>query len=375
MTLLANTSATLKNLNGTPQLPISWYFDPAIYELEMKLFFENGPSYIGHELLVPETGDYFVPEWLDNAKVLVRGEKGVELLSNVCRHRQAVMLKGKGKGANIVCPLHRWTYDLEGKLMGAPHFDKDPCLNLGKTPLQNWNGLLFSGRRDVAKDLASLGVKADLDFSGYKLDRVMIDEYAINWKCFIEVYLEDYHVVPFHPGLGNCVDCDQLKWEFGDWYSVQTVGVNQELKKVGSPVYGKWQEQILRYNQGKLPKFGAVWLTYFPNVMVEWYPNTLVVSTIVPRGIDRCTNVVEFYYPEDIVLFERDYVEAEQAAYKETAIEDEDICQRMQDGRAALWAQGISEVGPYQEPTEIGMEHFHRFLRREMEPHLFKNLF
>lgn len=366
MTALAKTSGVLQTMNGMPQLPISWYFDPKIYELEMKFLFDAGPGYVGHELLTPNPGDYYVPEWLDNAKALVRNPRGVEMVSNVCRHRQAIMLKGRGNTPNLVCPLHRWTYDLSGKLMGAPHFSEDPCLNLQRTPLQNWKGLLFSGRRDVAADLAKFGLANDVDFSGYKLDRVQIDEYPINWKCFIEVYLEDYHVVPFHPGLGNCVDCDELKWEFGDWYSVQTVGVNNGLKTVGSPVYGRWQEQILKYNQGKLPKYGAVWLTYFPNVMVEVYPNTLVVSTIIPRGIDHCTNVVEFYYPEDIVLFEREYVEAEQAAYNETAVEDRDICERMQDGRAALWAQGISEVGPYQEPTEIGMEHFHRFLRRQL---------
>jgi choline monooxygenase len=364
------TSAVLKTMNSTPQLPISWYFDPAVYELEMKLLFENGPSYVGHELLVPNPGDYHVPEWLDDAKILVRNEKDVELLSNVCRHRQATILKGRGNGATIVCPFHRWTYDLSGKLIGAPHFDANPCLNLGRTVLQNWNGLLFSGKRNVAADLSRMGLAGDLDFSGYKLDRVMIDEYPINWKTFIEVYLEDYHVVPYHPGLGNFVDCDQLKWEFGDHFSVQTVGVNSGLEKKGSPVYGKWAEQVLKYNEGKLPKYGAIWLLYFPNVMVEWYPNTLVVSTIIPRGIGHCSNVVEFYYPEDIVLFERDYVEAEQAAYIETAVEDRDICERMQEGRAALWAQGINEIGPYQEPTEIGMEHFHRFLRREVEPHL-----
>ena len=59
-------------------------------------------------------------------------------------------------------------------------------------------------------------------------------EYPFNWKTFIEVYLEDYHVGPFHPGLGHFVTCDDLKWEFGDWHSVQTVGVNQALGKPGS---------------------------------------------------------------------------------------------------------------------------------------------
>jgi phenylpropionate dioxygenase-like ring-hydroxylating dioxygenase large terminal subunit len=103
---------------------------------------------------------------------------------------------------------------------------------------------------------------------------------------------------------------------------------------------------------------------------VEWYPNTLVVSTVVPRGTDACTNIVEFYYPEDIVLFEREYIEAEKKAYRETAVEDDIICLRMHQGRRALYKQGVEEVGPYQSPTEDGMLHFHEFLRRNLEPHL-----
>jgi phenylpropionate dioxygenase-like ring-hydroxylating dioxygenase large terminal subunit len=50
------------------------------------------------------------------------------------------MLNGRGNANNIVCPLHRWTYDLKGELIGAPHFGETPCLNLSKTPLQSWNG-------------------------------------------------------------------------------------------------------------------------------------------------------------------------------------------------------------------------------------------
>ena len=78
----------------------------------------------------------------------------------------------------------------------------------------------------------------------------------------------------------------------------------------------------------------------------------------------------EFYYPEDIALFEREFVEAEQAAYRETAKEDDEIAERMDAGRKALVAQGRSEVGPYQSPMEDGMQHFHEFYRREMDAHL-----
>jgi phenylpropionate dioxygenase-like ring-hydroxylating dioxygenase large terminal subunit len=367
MSDLSTTSA----LNSNPtQLPIDWYFDPKIYEIEKKILFDHGPGYVGHELMVPNVGDYHVLDWMNKGKAIVRNQNGIDLLSNVCRHRQALMLNGRGNARNIVCPLHRWTYDMSGKLLGAPHFPGNPCLDLGKTQLQNWNGLLFTGPRDIAKDLANLGVLKDLDFSGYMLDRVQIQPYNFSWKTFIEVYLEDYHVVPFHPGLGHFVNCDELKWEYGDWYSVQTVGIANQLGKPGSPVYQKWHEQVLRYGEGRMPRHGAIWLTYYPNIMVEWYPHVLVVSCVWPTGVDSCVNVVEFYYPEDIALFEREFVEAEQAAYEETAIEDEEICQRMQDGRKALYLRGDNEVGPYQSPMEDGMIHFHEFLRRQIGPHL-----
>ena len=355
---------------STAQLPVHWYFDPRIYALEKRLLFDAGPNYVGHELLTPENGDYHALSWTDNAKALVRNRDEVSLLGNICRHRQAVMLQGRGRSKNIVCPLHRWTYGLDGKLLGAPHFPENPCLDLAQTPLTHWNGLLFAGQRDIAHDLASLGVAKNLDFSGFMFDRVEIEEYACNWKTFIEVYLEDYHVDPFHPGLGQFVNVADLKWAFGDWFSVQTCGVKHGLAKPGSDVYRRWHEQVMRHSEGAAPEHGAIWLTYFPGLMVEWYPHVLVVSNIIPRGPEACTNVVEFYYPEDIVLFEREFIEAEQAAYRETAVEDREIINRMTAGRKALYQQGVSDAGPYQSPMEDGMQHFHEFLRREIDPHL-----
>ena len=75
------------------QPPLSWYFDPKILEAEQRVLFDRGPAYVGHELLVPNVGDYHALNWMDNAKILVHNEHGVELLSNICRHRQATMLE------------------------------------------------------------------------------------------------------------------------------------------------------------------------------------------------------------------------------------------------------------------------------------------
>lgn len=352
----------------SPQLPVHWYFDPRVYELEKRLVFDQGPGYIGHELMVPNVGDYQTLEWFGSSKALVRNSSGVELLSNVCRHRQAIILQGRGNTRNIICPIHRWTYALDGKLLGAPHFSTNPCLDLGTTPLRSWNGMLFAGHRDAARDLAGLGKFREFDFSGYLLDRVEIDEYACNWKTFLEVYLEDYHVEPFHPGLGNFVNVADLRWEFGDWYCIQSCGVKNALARPGSAVYRQWHEAVLRYSEGREPQYGAIWLTYYPNIMIECYPHSLVVSIVIPRGPEACANVIEYYYPEDIVLFEREFVAAEQAAYRETAKEDAEICARITAGRKALIQQGLNEAGPYQSPMEDGVRNFHDFLRRHVDP-------
>jgi len=366
--------ASQKSLTrAAPHLPLSWYFDPQVAAIEQKLLFAKGPGYVGHVQMAPNPGDYRVLDWRSNgAWSLINNDGKHDLVSNVCRHRQAIMLKGSGSlpGGTITCPLHRWAYDGCGKHIGAPSFEDMPCLDLPRHELQHWNGMLFNGKRQVAKDLAKLGVAKELDFEGYMLNKVETVEYDFNWKTFIEVYLEDYHVGPFHPGLGRFVTCDDLKWEFGDWHSVQTVGVNQRLGTPGSDTYKNWHDAVLNFRNGEPPPHGAIWLTYYPNVMVEWYPHVLVISTLYPRGPEKCLNVVEFYYPEEIALFEPEFMEAQQKAYHETAKEDEEICVRMTEGRRALIADGREEHGPYQSPMEDGMVHFHEFLKRELGQHV-----
>jgi len=387
-------------------LSVGAYFDEACFAREQARIFAQSspqlasqlppqippqlPHYVGHQLMVPEVGDWRSLPQEGGGRVLLRSAGGVELVSNVCRHRQAVMLGGvsggtsststasgdvaqvasgnlKATGGNIVCPLHRWTYAPTGELLGAPLFDERPCLNLQRFPLNNCHGLLFEGERSPLAALAPLFARPEFDFSGYVLDHVEVHHCHYNWKTFIEVYLEDYHVGPFHPGLGRFVSCDDLRWEFSEHYSVQRVGVHQALAQPGSDVYRRWHDQLLAYRGGEPPDFGAIWVTVFPTLMIEVYPHVLVVSSLHPRGPQETLNLVEFYYPEDIAAFEREFVESQRAAYMETAIEDDEIAERMDAGRRALLRRGVDEAGPYQSPLEDGMQHFHEWYRRVMD--------
>ncbi|MEO8546321.1 MAG: Rieske (2Fe-2S) protein, partial [Burkholderiaceae bacterium] len=186
---------SLRLQQSASQLPVDSYFDEALYRIEQERIFRAQARYVGHVRSVPEVGDFYTLPQEGGGRALVRTPTGVQLISNVCRHRQALILQGRGNlrtqqpgsaAGNLVCPLHRWTYSggdastQAGTLIGAPHFAQDPCLDLENYPLQEWNGLLFEPpkltatapacatlvRAAVAADLARLGPVADLDFSG-----------------------------------------------------------------------------------------------------------------------------------------------------------------------------------------------------------------
>lgn len=67
--------------------------------------------------------------------------------------------------------------------------------------------------------------------------------------------------------------------------------------------------------------------------MIEVYPYTITVSTLHPISPTETMNVVEFFYHQDV---SEALIAAEQAAYMETAIEDDDIAGRMDTGRTVL---------------------------------------
>jgi len=357
------------------QLPVSTYFDDFLYQKELDYLFSIGPKYIGHELMIPNIGNYHTLQYEENARMIINDNHEINLVSNVCRHRQALILQGFGTTQNIVCPLHLWTYEKSGELISAPHFETKPCLNLNKYSIYSSNGMIFEGdiKHKIIEDLNHI-LKNNkhlqkFNFEEYRFHSSKIHECNYNWKTFIEVYLEDYHVNSFHPGLGNFVNCDNLEWQFSTDYSIQTVGIKNFLHTYGSKIYKDWHTQVLNFAQNieNLPKYGAIWLTYYPNIMVEWYPYCLVISILHPNSAKNTKNVVEFYYPEEIALFEPDFISAHQAAYMETYIEDDEIAIRMEKGRKALYLKNINEYGPYQSPMEDGMRHFHEWYRKNIK--------
>jgi choline monooxygenase len=351
-------------------LPVSWYFDPEILEIERQRLFGAGPMYAGHVSLVRQDGDFVALGGQQAGKVLVRNQGRAQLVSNVCRHRQAQLLSGCGHAKNIVCPIHNWAYDLDGRQIAAPHFEENPCLDLERTELVEWNGLLFSGPRDVRRELAPLEGWTELSTADYVLERVDEEEHDLNWKAFLEIYLEDYHIGVVHPGFRAFVDSGDVRAALntvgGERFYCEQVNVRWPLPPAGSPLFGEYQKVLLDVLAGRRPPFAAIWLCLVPGQLVEWYPYCMVATTYWPLTPTRTRLRSEYYFDREIAETRRDYVEIGLKVLDEVTGEDQHASEALENGRRALYYGGENWQGPYQTPMEQGLRRFHDCLRAVM---------
>ena len=87
------------------------FFDSLTLSLELIELF-NKPNYL---VITYGTRTWFLLSLRqpNENKVMINDHGIVRVLSNICRHRNARMLSNRGTISSIVCPIHRWTYDLK----------------------------------------------------------------------------------------------------------------------------------------------------------------------------------------------------------------------------------------------------------------------
>lgn len=346
------------------------YSDISIFGDEIYQIFGNAPHYLGHEKTLPNIGDYSTLRHESQWRMLVHTENGIKLISNICRHRQAILQQWSGTTKNITCPLHKWSWNLAGTMQWAPFFDPNPCKNLQTWGIENWKWLLFEDGIDIASRLNSIEEFDRINFVEYEYHRTEYHECHYNWKTFMEVYGDDYHVAPYHPGLSNMVDIKGLKVIHGDNWHIQSVPSKMKSWPSITPVYKKWRDICLKQGNEKLPEYGAIWIAYYPNIMIEIYPYTITVSTLQPMSPTLTMNKVEFFYHRDACVW---LIEAKEKAYMETVQEDDILGEMLDSGRRALsqrWEYGKMSYDeltwPYHDPLEIGTKHFHEWYNKIM---------
>jgi Rieske 2Fe-2S family protein len=222
---VSETLATLERMGFEPSLHARWYRDAALFEREREDLFCRDWVCVGRAEDLATAGDHRVIDWLGESLLLLRNRDGaLRAFYNVCRHRgarlcpdgpddQGAGLRGGVLGGKLIrCPYHAWTYDLDGRLVNAPHLADQPGFEPGEIGLhpvavETWGGFVFLNLSpESAEDFRAWVSGPAQRLARYPLADLrvgQVSDYTVkaNWKVLCENYNECYHCGPVHPEL------------------------------------------------------------------------------------------------------------------------------------------------------------------------------
>jgi choline monooxygenase len=199
-----------KSLDEASVIPTLCYRDEEYHQKEIDQVLMRSWLPVGRTDQLVDVGDYFTRNFFGESVVIVKGKDNqVRALSNVCRHRATQIVDdGVGNKKLLTCPYHKWVYNLDGGLRGAPQmdmakeFDRKGC-RLPEFRLEIWNGFIFVNFDSKAAPLASeleplTKALAPYDMASLKTIPFRRLSCDWNWKASMENFTEAYHHIGIH---------------------------------------------------------------------------------------------------------------------------------------------------------------------------------
>ncbi|MGB0848690.1 MAG: aromatic ring-hydroxylating oxygenase subunit alpha [Thiolinea sp.] len=195
-------------------LPGVSYSSAAVLEREKQAIFRQSWICLGRADQWTESGQYSSRQIVDIPVIICRDEKlQLRVYVNSCRHRGARLLEeGQGSCKTFRCPFHRWTYQLNGQLLLAPKFPRQGeagALNksdygLLELPVAEQAGFAFVALSEDVPPLAEWLGDFPVLHAAWSFDRLQTyrrHEFVVNcnWKAFLDVFNEYYHLPYVHP--------------------------------------------------------------------------------------------------------------------------------------------------------------------------------
>ena len=206
--LRRNTSVPFEQARA---MPTSVYTSEDFVEAELKHVFSKDWYCVGRADALSKTGDYVTAELAGQPIAVLRdADHQLRAMSNVCLHRMSTLLQGRGNAKTIVCPYHAWTYNLDGKLRGAPAMTQNDAFckdhyRLPQVRCEEWLGWVFvcldPNAEPVSVQLAEVAdMIAAYDMTNYSESFYEEHVWDTNWKVLAENFMESYHLPVCHAG-------------------------------------------------------------------------------------------------------------------------------------------------------------------------------
>ena len=323
-------------------LPAAYYVDRAYFDREMERLFARMWVVAGREEQVERPGQFFVRELLGESLIVTRGAAGVNAFFNVCRHRgtRLCVAETGSFAGSIQCPYHSWTYDLDGRLIGAPHMDEVPHFRkedypLRRAPADVWDGHVFlnldPGAAPLASQLGALQEKfRPWRMRDLRLGRRIVYDVKANWKLIIQNYNECLHCPNLHPALNKLShylsgENEPLRATYMGGRmdlrpGVETLSVDGLCRRAFLPELSEEDRRRVYY------------YAIFPNMLLSLHPDYMMVHSLWPIAPDRTINICEWHFqPSEIARPGFDPSDAVDF-WDETNRQDWHVCELSQAG-------------------------------------------
>ena len=289
-------------------LPRGFYAASDFWEFERDAVFGRSWVCVGRADQIPNPGDYLAPQVAGEPLLVTRLDTGaLHAMSALCQHRGEPLTCEAGSRKSFKCPLHFWTWDLEGRLINAPRMGGADdvarlraSLRLTAVKLELWHGFIFVNLDPGAKPLAPSLQKLEATWAGYEdADLVTVPPVPAdkplpwNWKVQLENFTDAYHPEYVHKGTHDFAPSTMkgdgvafTSMQEGDNAIVRTVPM---IKPDGGMMKDGWGEQAMFPAIESLSLAQRSRLTFAmvpPNMQLMFAPGVVAYTLINPVGAE-----------------------------------------------------------------------------------------
>ena len=208
--LLTSFDASITDVSTAITLPPVIYTSDEFLAFERQALFAHEWLCVGRASRIPNVGDFFTTTANGEPVIVARAKDGsVHAFSSICQHRGMQVEAGEGNCTKFTCPYHLWSYDLTGRLLGAPAMERTTGFDKKDFPLPGlavelWHGFVFvhfdADPAPLAPTLATYAPYLD----HYDLEHTVcpgtftLTDLPWNWKVMFENFNDGYHANKLH---------------------------------------------------------------------------------------------------------------------------------------------------------------------------------
>ena len=213
MNTKASVIGLIEKRKARHALPRELYIEPEVFRQDLEQIWHKDWIFAGHTFELEKPGQYLTLQIGDYPVLIIRDKSGqVRAFHNACRHRGSKVCEhAQGKVAKLVCPYHKWTFELDGSLLFAGNMGADfdrTQYNLKPVHCEIVHTYIYVCVADEAPEFESFRHSVSPFIAPHFLDncKVAFESNLIekgNWKLVFENNRECFHCDGTHPELMN----------------------------------------------------------------------------------------------------------------------------------------------------------------------------